>query len=72
MRMLWLMRKVHPDKNKHRKANAAFDRLNTAKQTLSDPAAREAYASANPPRAAVAREWARSMDAGGRAVWRQG
>ena len=53
--------------------NQAFDRLNSAKLTLSDAAERAAYASAHPPRAAAAREWARTMDAAtGKAVWRQG
>lgn len=68
-----LSKEVHPDKNGAKGANEAFDRLNTAKQTLGDDEVRAAYASANPPKAAAAREWARSMDAAtGKAMWRQG
>ena len=68
-----LSKTVHPDKNGAKGANQAFDRLNSAKLTLSDASERAAYASAHPPRAAAAREWARTMDAAtGKAVWRQG
>jgi hypothetical protein len=64
-----LSKEVHPDKNGAKRANEAFDALNTAKLTLMDPEAREAYAKQHPPRAAVAREWAKQMDATGRASW---
>ena len=64
-----LSKEVHPDKNGARNANQAFDLLMTAKTTLSEPADRDAYASAHPPKASQAREWARSMDANGRARW---
>ena len=63
---LKLSKEVHPDKNAAKRANEAFDRLHTAKETLLDADARAAYASEHPPRAAVAREWARAMDAGAR------
>ena len=52
-----------------KRAAEAFDRLNTAKLTLLDPEERETYVSLHPPRAAVAREWARAMDGGGKAKW---
>ena len=69
---LKLSKAVHPDKNGARRANEAFDVLHTAKQTLLDPEERAAYCSLHPPRAAVAREWAKSMDANGNATWQRG
>ena len=58
---LKLSKEVHPDKNTAKRAPEAFDRLNSAKMTLMDVEERMAYASLHPPRAAVAREWAKSM-----------
>ena len=61
---LKLSKEVHPDKNGAKGANDAFDRLHTAKVTLSDEEERKEYASRHPPRAAVAREWAKAFAAG--------
>ena len=63
-----LSKEVHPDKNRAKGANDAFDRLNNARETLMDEEARKEYASSHPPRAAVAREWAKAVDAAGRAA----
>ena len=59
-----LSKEVHPDKNGYKGANGAFDKLNNARETLSDTDARADYVSRHPPRASGARAWAKEMDAG--------
>ena len=45
-----LSKLIHPDKNRHAKAQEAFQRLGTAYTTLSDQVERNAYAMKNQPR----------------------
>ena len=63
-----LSKLVHPDKNGARGANEAFDRLHTAKLTLSDTLERSSYEHANPPKAQGARQWAHTVERQG-AMW---
>ena len=57
-----LSKDVHPDKNHAKGAKDAFTRLHDAKETLSDPRAREEYAATHAPKPDVARDWAKAME----------